>query len=533
MDPQTRSTSTRSRIVAVIDIGTSAIRMAIAEILPDGAIRHLESLTQALSLGHQSFTAGEISRGMIEECIAVLRAYRRKLEEYGITRSEDIRIVATSAVREAVNRINFVDRVFVATGLSVETLDAAEIHRITYRGVQPLLKAQPALFKSRSMIVEVGGGSTELLILEEGNVDYSHAFRLGSLRLQQTLASYHVPRSRAKKLLEAEIHSHLEPFEEMLTAHPSENMVAMGSDMRFACEEILDDPVKKDRLVKLKLDRLAEFVDFLFSQSEESIVNRFHLTYAEAETVGPALLANLKIAEAIHVDRIYVCSVNLRDGLVRDLSEGGAWSEDFRKQILRATWELARKYDVDEDHAKTVAELCRLLFQQLRKYHELEERYETVLCVAAALHEIGAYINTSSMHKHSMYLIMNSSLFGLTQEDLNLIGMVARYHRRAMPKSSHQAYASMDRQRRVVVSKLAAILRIAIALDASRNQRIRQLECSQVRDRIILTVPQTEDLSMEQIAVRRNRTFFEAIFGLDILLRTQSRPLVSEPSSQL
>lgn len=533
METTVRQSSGRPRTVAVIDIGTSSIRMAIAEIQADGAVRHLESLTQDVSLGRQTFTTGEISRATIEECVSILRIYRRKLEEYAITRTEDIRLVATSAVREAVNRINFIDRVFVATGLSVEALDEAEVHRITYRGVQPLLKAQPALFKSRSVIVEVGGGSTELLMLEQGNVDYAHAFRLGSLRLQQTVSSHHVPRSRAKRILEGEIHSHLEPVAEILTSHPAANMVAMGGDIRFACEEILNHPVKDDQLVEVGLDKLAKFVDYLFSKSEEALVNRFHLTYPEAETVGPALLANLHIARAIGVQSLFACSVNLRDGLVRDLSEGGAWTEDFKKQILRATWELARKYDVDEDHARNVSELCRQLFRRLARIHELEDRYETLLCVAAALHEVGAYVNISSMHKHSMYLIMNSSLFGLTTDDMQLIALVARYHRRSMPKSAHQPYASMDRSRRVAVSKLAALLRIAIALDASRNQRIRQIECTRVQDRIILSVPQAEDLSVEQIAVRQNRVFFESIFGLEVQLRTQSQQFIPEPSSQL
>lgn len=528
-----RSSPGRVRTVAVIDVGTTSIRMAIAEIQPDGAIRRLESLSQAVALGKDTFTAGEISRTTIEECVSVLRSYRHKLNEYDIVRPEDIRVVTTSAVREAVNRITFIDRIYVATGLSVEILDEAEVHRITYRGVQPLLKAQRDLFRSTSMVVEVGGGSTELITLEQGNVVYTHAFRLGSLRLQQTLSSYRVPRNKSRQVIEGEIHSQLEPYAELLQSHTGANMVAMGGDIRFAAEEILKESVSDDRLVELALPDLADFVNHVFSRTEEGLVSEFHLTYPEAETVGPALLANLMLAQILGVDRILVCSVNLRDGLIHDMSEGRTWTEDFQKQIIRATWELARRYDVDEDHARNVAELCRQLFRQLRSEHELEDRYETLLYVAAALHEAGAYINTSSLHKHSMYLIMNSTLFGLTSDELMLVALVARYHRRSLPKTSHQPYASMDRGRRVVVSKLAAMLRIALALDASRSQRIRQIECSRVRDRIVISVPAVEDLSIEQIALRRNRQFFESIFGLEVLLRSQLKPGITGPSSQL
>ncbi|WP_437223475.1 exopolyphosphatase [Planctomicrobium sp. SH661] len=534
MNAPVRTGATRIRTVAVIDVGATSIRMAIAEIQPEGSIRRLESLTQAVQLGKDAFTTGEISRTTIEECVSVFRSYRRKLDEYGINRQEDIRVVATSAVREAANRITFVDRLLVATGLFVETLDEAEVHRITYRGVQPLLRAQPALFKSRSMVIEVGGGSTELLTLVQGNVDHTHAFRLGSLRLAQTLSSYRVPRSKARKIIEGEIHSQLEPFAELLHCNTEVNMVAMGGDIRFAAEEILNDAVSDSKLIELKLEDLAEFVNYVFSRTEEQLVNEFHLTYPEAETVGPALVANLKMAEMLGVDRVFVCNVNLRDGLIRDMSEvRGSWTDDFQKQIIRATWELASKYDVDEEHARNVADLCRQLFRQLRKEHELEDRYETLLYVAAALHETGSYINTSSMHKHSMYLIMHSTLFGLTADDLQLVAMVARYHRRSMPKTTHQPYASMDRFRRVIISKLAAILRIAIALDASRSQRIKQIECRRVRNRLVITVPSVDDLSIEQIAVRRNRLFFETIFGLEALLRTQVKSSTTEESTQL
>ena len=534
MNVPTRTGISRVRTVAVIDVGAASIRMAIAEIQPDHTIRQLESLIQAVHLGKDTFTTGEISRTTIEECVSVLRSYRRKLEEYGITRDEDIRVVATSAVREASNRITFVDRIFVATGLFIETLDEAEVHRITYRGVQPLLRAQPSLFRSRAMVIEVGGGSTEVLTLEQGNVAYSHAFRLGSLRLFQILTSYRVPRSKARNIIEGEIHSHLEPFADLLQSETECNMVAMGGDIRFAAEEILKESASDAALMELPIEKLAEFVDYVFSRTEEQIVAEFHLTYQDAETLGPALVANLRLAELLGVQRILVCNVNLREGLIRDMAEGrGAWTDDFQKQIIRATWELAAKYDVDEEHARNVADLCRQLFRQLRKVHELEDRYETLLYVAAALHETGAYINTSSMHKHSMYLIMHSTLFGLTADDLQLVALVARYHRRSMPKTTHQPYASMDRIRRVIVSKLAAILRIAIALDASRNQRIRNLECRRIRNRLVITVPSVEDLSIEQIAVRRNRLFFEMIFGLEVLLRTQVKTSLPTESTQL
>lgn len=533
VNPSVRSSSGKVRTVAVIDVGSTSVRMAIAEIDPEGEVRLLESLSQAVTLGKDTFTKGEIARSTMEDCAKALKAYRRKLNEYDITRAEEIRVVATSAVREATNRITFVDRIFVATGLSVDTLDAAEIHRITYRGVQPLLTAQPDLFQSLSFVTEVGGGNTELLLLKQGDVAYSHAFRLGSLRLMESLAINNVPRSRRKQIMMTEIRSQLEPVTELIQTDAPINMVAMGGDIRFAAGAILKQPVGNNELVEIPLDQLEQQTDYILSRSEEALVSKYHLTFAEAETIGPSLLINSIMAELLGVQRILVSNVNLRDGLIRDMAEGKDWDEEFQAQIIRSAWELARKYAVDEDHAICVAELSRQLFQQLQKEHELDERYETLLYVSALLHEIGAFINTSSIHKHSMYLILHGNLFGLTSEDLTLVALVARYHRRSLPKPSHQPYASMDRYRRVAISKLAAILRLAIALDASRTQRVKEVQSFRNRDRIVITVPGVDDLSVEQIAMRRNRQFFESIFGLDVLLRPQLREMPRQPSAQL
>jgi exopolyphosphatase/guanosine-5'-triphosphate,3'-diphosphate pyrophosphatase len=132
-----------------------------------------------------------------------------------------------------------------------------------------------------------------------------------------------------------------------------------------------------------------------------------------------------------------------------------------------------------------------------------------------------------------MYLITNSDLFGLGSQDMVLVGLVARYHRRAMPKSTHPGFNTLDRDRRVAVLKMAALLRIAIALDASRSQRIHELKCTRNKQRLIITVPDVEDLSVEQLALKQGSGMFEDVFGLKVQLRRAERPQLRASSSQL
>jgi exopolyphosphatase/guanosine-5'-triphosphate,3'-diphosphate pyrophosphatase len=142
-----------------------------------------------------------------------------------------------------------------------------------------------------------------------------------------------------------------------------------------------------------------------------------------------------------------------------------------------------------------------------------------MLKLAAMLHEIGLFVGIASYHKHTMYLIQNSELFGLSRRDLQLVAQVARYHRRASPSPNHSGYARLSREDRVIVSKLASILRVAAALDRSYSQRIRELTCEIKRDRLIISVPGVEDLSLEQIALKQSCSLFEETYGISILLR--------------
>src|SRR5688572_17855004 len=141
-----------ARQVAVIDIGTASIRMAVAEISATGQVRQLETLTQAVTLGKDAFIRGAISKSTIEECVVVLKSYRRILKEYQIENPAQVRVVATSAVREASNRLAFMDRIYIATGFQVDPIEEAEVIRITFLGVQPFLLSDPTLKAARSVV---------------------------------------------------------------------------------------------------------------------------------------------------------------------------------------------------------------------------------------------------------------------------------------------------------------------------------------------------------------------------------------------
>ena len=518
-----REASRAPQPVAVIDIGTTSIRMAVAEIREDGGVRTLEKMSQAVPLGKDTFTHGALTKGTIEECVRVLKSYRTVLDEFRITRPDQIRVVATSAVREAINRLAFIDRIYIATGMQVEPLDEAEVNRLTYLGILPLIQSEPHLAASKAVVAEVGGGSTELLVLRQNNVIFSHTYRLGSLRLREMLAAYQTPTAKQRLIMESQIKKTVEQIHEHVVADGPVELVALGGDVRFAASQLIRD-ANPDSLVRIPVATLEKFTNKILESSDDKLIRRYHLSGPDAETLGPALLAYVLLAKAFHLDSIVVTPTTLRDGLVKEMVVQDAWTEEFSAQIVRSAVDLGRRFAFDEVHARHVAELSRQLFDQLREEHRLEPRHRTILYLAALLHEIGLYVSNRSSHKHSMYLIQHSELFGVSRRDQLVVALVARYHRRALPKPEHEGYATLDRDSRVAVSKLAALLRVAIALDDSRSQRVHDIRCFRDAGRMIIAVRDVEDLSLEQLALRQNGLLFEETFGLRVLLsRDRSR----------
>ena len=508
------------RTIAVVDIGTSAVRLAVAEAREDG-IRVLETLSQGLSLGRDTFAGGSLSASAVEEAVTVLRSYRRKLSEYGITDPADVRVVATNAVRESSNRLAFIDRVFVATGFAVEPIEDAEIHRITYRGVKTLLDTHPELREGNVLASEVGGGSTELLLFSGGNVAYSTSLRLGSLRLRQELRALRSNPARYFEVMSGQVRRTLEELADDLAETPPGTLLAMGGDMRFAARELLGD-WDAETLARVPVAELEELARAILHKPVAEVVTHYKRTFPEAETLGPALLADVEQAKLFGLKEVLVTRVNLRDGLLRELAGGEPWDAGLREQVVRSAKALGNHYDVDLPHAERVAATASELFAQLRRQHRLDERYEVFLHTAALLHEAGRYIGTGSYHKHSMYVILHGELFGLSRAESQLVGLTARYHRRASPKATHPVYGVLDREGRTAVMVMASILRVAAALNAARDGRERRFSTTVADGRMTVWVRGFGDLAAEQLAVSRIGSLFKDTFGLSVALRSAS-----------
>lgn len=506
-----------SNILAAIDIGSSAIRMDVAEIRPEGTLHILESLTKGIQLGKDTFTKGYLSEESIRAACEVLRGFKKVMATYGVTQ---LRAVATSAVRESSNSDNFRERVLMSTGLDVEILDRPEENRLAYSAVLESLKADPNLGNEKILLVEVGGGSTDVTLLMEGKPLQSGTFPLGSIRLRASMNAVSGAHDQQLKLLKRQTTGFVRNIRRSVEIKEAKRFVAIGGDVRFAARVLLESQERGNHGVIAK-DAFANFVDSISRMSIDAIVQEYALSYLDAETLTPALLICLQVLKETQAEDVIVSNANIRMGILRDLmpAEEEGRLQNLSHQILSAARSLGRKYQYDEQHAERVCELATRIFDKLKLEQRMNDTHRLYLEVASLLHDIGLFISPRAHHKHSYYLISSSDLFGLRQRELDIIANVARYHRRALPQRSHLPFVSLTRDDRMLVSKLAAILRVANALDKGLSQKALELKVFSEGDLLVLEAQNESDLSMEKNAIAGRANLFAEVFGKKIILR--------------
>jgi exopolyphosphatase/guanosine-5'-triphosphate,3'-diphosphate pyrophosphatase len=242
---------------------------------------------------------------------------------------------------------------------------------------------------------------------------------------------------------------------------------------------------------------------------------------ADVETLVPALIVYRELLLETQAATVLVPHATLRAGLLLDMSRAdtGQGIEDLSRQVLASAEALGERFHYDARHAHQVARLAVSLFDDLRSEHGLQARDRLRLEVAALLHDIGIFVNLRGHHKHAQYILSVSEIFGLSRDDMAVISNVARYHRRAAPNKSHLPYMALDSEARVQVNKLAAILRVANALDADHLQKLSAVRVLREDDHWVLEVDGGGDLTLERLAALARADLLTEVFGRRVSFR--------------
>ena len=523
-DPAATGTgeSATSRPVAVLDMGASAVRLVVAELPAGEAPRILEEATRAVQLGRDAFTSGRLGASTIEATLRSLEGFRRIMDSYGVVR---YRAVATSAVREAINRDTFLDRVRLRTGIDVEVIDGSEENRLSYMAVREALRDHPALAGGDTLMAEVGGGSADLSFLRKGEPIHSGTYALGAIRMRQNLASWYGSHDQRVRLYRRTVQNIVEDMRREMPMREARFFLALGGDARFVADQVVPADLPHASARAVSRESFLAFCDETTALDDEQLVERYRLPLAELETLVPALIVYRELIAETQAESVLVPEASLRAGLLLDMvrTEQGHGIEDFSRQVLASAAALGDKYRYDAPHARQVALLATRLFDDLHAEHGLSVRDRLLLEVAALLHDIGIFVSLRGHHKHGQYILSVSELFGLSRDDMAIISNVARYHRRGTPNKSHLPFMALDSEDRVLVNKLGAILRVANALDADHLQKVRDVRVLREEDQWVLEVDGGGDMTLERLAALARSDLLVEVFGRKLAFREGAR----------
>ena len=485
-----------ARLLAVIDVGSGALRMAIGEAVLGKDLRRLDTLEVSLAIGLDTLSRGSIQAGTTEAAIRTLKDFIGVLESYGLSPA-DCRAVATTAVRDARNRDVFIDRVEQGCGLKIEVIEAIEEIRLIYQ----LVRLWPGgrLDKGSWMLLNLGFGGTQIVVQEEGRVLFEETLNYGLLKLadlrDQERSSMGPVRAFLSKIVNA--------VQRVQDLSRIRSLVVVNNEVRRLLGALAR--VRRGELgMEITRREMTRVHAKVMEMGQEELVANSGVDFITAER-GRLALEELRImADATDTRTIIVPDTTMMDSLLLDArlrAETGGQDDPLHDQVEAAARALGQKFHYDADHGAQVHKLSLELFDSLAPLLHLRPRSRLLLAVAATLHDIGYYVSPRMHERHSAYLIGASEIMGLNRSEVERVALIARSHRRPFLVLSGQALTRLPAEQRVEVLKLAALLRICEALDQDHSQRIQRL-------RVELS---PESLHIYAVTLRGDRDGFSSI----------------------
>lgn len=503
-------------VAGVIDIGSNSIKLLIGE-AAEGDVMILEALKNIAPIGRSTFLKGYISQEPINLTIGILEKYKKILSEYQV---KQVFVIATTAVREAANRNIFVDTVRRKTGLEIEVLSVGDIVYYIDAYISHKLKDTYPIHNKNLLICEMGAGSVDVSMLKKGFTVMNTGLALGSLRFRQLVAKIGGSKEETTEALQEYIENEFSYLKRRMPRAQIDDIFLIDENQEYL-RAILPNRKIATNFFQFGVQDVEKIIVDLTGKTIDEIAKAYDMPPETADALLPYMIILKMFFDLTQNPHVYILETSLAEAALANKLLGLELSKRYNKtnQLISVVHSICEQYDVDIDHAKHTAQAAKVLFDGLAKPLGLDPSELLYLTLAAYLHDIGKFISNRSHHKHSEYVISELNLFRLTEEEIRIIACVARYHRRGEPSKSHEIYNSLSEEKQIVVQKLAALLRLANAIDHSHKQKVKGMKILGAdSDDITILVDTKDNFLLEKNDFSEKKDLFEKITGSRIRL---------------
>ncbi len=501
--------------IAAIDTGSNALRLVVGTLDDNWHVEPVEYVRTPIRLGEDVFSNGPqnlLRETTIQQAVDAFIQFRKIIDDFGVSR---LRAVATCAVREAPNREILIDRVTQASGINLEVINGDEEAKLVHLAVTSALD----LGEKRAILVDIGGGSTELTVTKGGHIISTNSLDIGTVRLLQRLNGRGSAGSiqTHARLLREFTESARRRVEQDIGVEKIDICVGTGGNVE-EIGKLRQRIFKRDDDRSVTLEELDRMINQLERMSIRERIRKLNMRPDRADVILPAALMLSLVAHISSVKEILIPSVGLKNGILIEMARSMAQDMQLpdRAQVWESAMRIGRKYQFDQEHGTLISKLASRLFDQAMNLHLLDGEERLILEIGALLHDVGHFINTVDHDQHGYYILKANHVIGLSERQQEMVASLVQFHRKGIPYRDEAISHALSQKDRLTVTKLCAFLRLADALDTSHTQRVTDAILSQSISGWRLRLVGQDDLSLEKWSVMKRRILFQDIFGISL-----------------
>jgi len=495
----------KNGIFAIINVGASALRMQISE-FTDYKERTLEYLIKPLKLGRDTFSKGYITLDNVHNATEILRNFSDKFREYNI--KGNYKAICTSSVRDAENKHFFIDHVRIQTGINLEIIDETDELFIKSLGVRNDIKNFQRMEEKGLLFVNLASGNIGLNVIKKDLRLFSAALPFGSLRICELFKDVNEElKYRAYEQYIQKLQHHIETTCKRIDS--IKYLVGSGSSINLIIE------VMKPSEFSIDKHSIKKLYDKTKRLTTEEIAEQLNINSYYAEILKPTLYVYLSLMDLVKTDVIYFSKQSFPHQLILYYAKN-IKEKNLNRKFISNIKNYALRYETDEKHANQVAKFSKKIFNKLKPLHSLKTKDLLILEAAALLHDAGYFIGINNHQEHSYYIAHAFSMPGFDSETIDTISIIVLLHRDKHHLTFDPRFTSLPIEKKLLIRKLIALLKIADALDASHMQLIKDIDINTNSDGITVTAKAFKKPFFEEIVFyRKNRDFLE-IYGIPI-----------------
>ena len=498
---------------AAIDVGSYELELKIFEVVRGKGIRTVDSLIRSIPLGEDTYNTGKISYHHVREVARILQEFSRVMKNY---RVEEYKAYGTSAIREMENASLVLSQWEQQTGIHIDVLSNSEQRFLDYKSIASKGEDFDRFISDSCAIVDIGGGSVQISLFNNGVLDTTQNLRFGILRMLTSIEQVNARLDQKEQMVEEMVNSQLNVFRHMYLENGQIRNIIIIDDYISA----LMGSQHMEYATGSDFDR---FFDEVHTLGRQEIIRRYHIRDDVYDLILISGIVARCIIRNFGSEKLWVPGVTLCDGIVYEYAERRKIlppSHDFEEDILASAKNISARYRGDTKRGATLESICLKIFDATKKIHGMDKRARLLLRLSAILHDCGKFISLINLAECSYNIIMSTEIIGLSHIEREIVANVVQYNHEEFVYYEQQESASdLDRDSYLTIARLTAILRVANGLDRSHKRKFGDLRVSLKDDEMVISVSSGVDITLEKGLFSNRAAFFEEVFGVRPVIR--------------